>query len=93
MKKLVVASAAVLAATLFSGNAFAIPGAQVKAVEAPSAAINVNCGCGGCAVHAVRHRCVSYYTTYTYTYSVPTCGGCGCGCGGWGGGFFGLFGW
>jgi hypothetical protein len=46
MKKLIVASAAVVAATLFSGNAFAIPGSMARTVEAPAAAADEPRGMG-----------------------------------------------
>jgi uncharacterized membrane protein len=94
MKKLIVAGAAMLAATLVSGNAFAVTGGEAKGLQTSSSTVNVacsychrrhsyrGCGCGGC---------VRYVPTYT---------GCGCGGGGlfgggWGGGggggFFGIF--
>jgi hypothetical protein len=82
MKKLIVAGAAMLAATLVSGSAFAVPGGEAKGLQTSSSAVNVaygycrhrhyyhrGCGCGGC---------VRYVPAYT---------GCGCG----GGGFFGIF--
>ncbi len=37
MKRLVIATAAILAATLVSGSAFAIPGSDAKSLEAPAA--------------------------------------------------------
>ncbi len=99
MKKLIVAFAAIVAATLVSGSAFAISGAGPAIVQAPSAAVKVSGGC----YHRPRHHyhrascgcsgcCGGYYSLYTY--ATP----CGCysGCGGWswGGGFFGgILGW
>ena len=44
MKKLIIATAAILAATLASGSAFAIPGGATKTLQAPAAAVKVNCG-------------------------------------------------
>ena len=92
MKKLIVASAAVVAATLFSGNAFAIPGSMARSVEAPAAAVKVSCGCHH-PHHYYRHThtcgccsCGGYYSLYTYTTpccGYSACGGCGGGCGGW----------
>jgi hypothetical protein len=100
MKKLIIALAAIFAATLFSGGAFAVPGGAAKAIEAPVAAVKIHYGCGrphhyyhGC------HRCggCGGYYSNTYVYATPCggysgcgcggCGGCGwsCGCGGWGG--------
>ena len=64
MKKLIVACAAIVAATLFSGSAFAIPGAGPAAIQAPSAAVKVSCGC-----HRPRYyrpACCGYYSLYTY---------------------------
>ena len=95
MKKLIIATAAILAATLVSGSAFAIPGGTTKTLEAPAAAVKVNCG-----RHHRAHRrhyhtqcCGYYYSLYTYT---TPCGGYGCGgwtYGGCGGFFGGRFGW
>ncbi len=98
MKKLIVASAAVVAAALFPGNAFAIPGGHAKSIEAPGASVKVKY-----RAHRPRHcyrayHCGGYYSTYVYAspcggYTYSSSGGCGCG-GGWGGGFFGgIFGW
>lgn len=95
MRKLIVVFAAIVAATLFSGAAFAIPGSGPAAVQAPSAAVKVSCGCYHRPVHHYRRSgcgcsgCCGYYSLYTY--ATP----CGCysGCGGWGwGGGFGFFG-
>ncbi len=99
MKKLVVATAAILAATLVSGSAFAIPGTAAKTLEAaPSSAIKVSCGCHHRPHYYHRGSCCGYYSLYTYV--VPCNGGCGCGGCGYGGytwrcgGFFGgIFGW
>jgi hypothetical protein len=83
MKKLMLAVAAMLAATLLPGNAFAITaGPAVKALHVSrSAVVKVHCGhhrhgcyhhsCGGCGLYTYRTRCM-------------TCGTCGCGgCGGY----------
>jgi hypothetical protein len=105
MKKLFVASAAIVAATLFSGSANAISVSPAKALDAPAAAVKVHYGCRR-AHHRPHYRsCGGYYTT-TYAVATPcggysgcgcgSCGGCGwsCGCGGFGGGFLGgFFGW
>jgi hypothetical protein len=106
MKKLIAASAAVLAVTLFSGGANAIPASPAKGIEAPRAAVKVHYGCRRAHYHHRYRSCGGYYTTaYGVTapcggYSGCGCGGCGgcgwsCGCGGgWGGGFLGgFFGW
>jgi len=87
MKKMIVAGAAMLAATLMTGNAFALPGAgDAKGVTAASSAVTVACGC--------HHR--HYYhrsSCVRYVPVVPSCGCNTCGCGGglFGGGFFGIF--
>ncbi len=103
MKKLMIAAAAILAATLVSGSAFAVPGGATKTLEAPAATVKVSCR----RHHRVHthhyrapccgyYRCCGYYSLYTYT--TPCCHG-GYGCGGWayggcGGGYFGgIFGW
>ena len=105
MKKLIIATAAILAATLVSGSAFAVPGGATKTLEASAAIVKVSCRHHHRA-HRHRHyhaqccayyRCCGYYSLYTYT--TPCCNGGGCGyggwayggCGGWGygGGFFG----
>ncbi len=99
MKRLVIATAAILAATLVSGSAFAVPGSTVKSLEAPAATITVSCGCHH-RPHYYHRPCCGYYSLYTY--ATPCYTGCGCGgCGGWGGcgwgscgGYFGgFFGW
>ena len=102
MKKLIIATTAILAATLVSGGAFAIPGGATKTLEAPAATVKVSCRhyhrahrhhyhaqcCG-------YHRCCGYYSLYTYT--TPCCNGGGCGCGGYYGlrtyGGWGTWGW
>lgn len=99
MKRLVIATAAILAATLVSGSAFAIPGSDAKSLEAPAATLNVNCGCHHRPHYHYRGSCCSgYYSLYTYVTPCPA--GCGCGGCGYGGytlrcgGFFGgVFGW
>jgi hypothetical protein len=97
MKKLIIATAAILAVTLASGSAFAIPGDAAKTLEAPAATVKVSCRCHRPRNHC-RPPCSGYYSLYTYV--VPCYGGCGCGgCGHGGytwtcGGFFGgVFGW
>ncbi len=87
MKKLIVAFAAVLAATLISGSAFAMPGSSAKAVYAPSATVKAHYGCARPHYHHSCHRCGScggYYTS-SYVYATPCGGYSGCGCGGCGG--------
>jgi hypothetical protein len=109
MKKLLMISAAVLAATLLSGGAFAVPHGAAKALSAPSAVVKIHYGCGRAHYRRPCHRCgCSGYYTPSYVYSSAPCGGysgcgCSCGCGGWscgcggwgwGGGFLGgFFGW
>jgi hypothetical protein len=84
MQKLTIATAAILAATLGSGSAFAVPGGvATKTLEAPAAIVNVNTG-----RHHREHRhqyhtqCCGYYSLHTDT--TP------CGCGAF---FGGRFGW
>ena len=75
MKKLIIATAAILAATLVSGSAFAIPGGATKTLEASAATVEVN---GGRHHRAHRHyhtQCCGYYSLYSYT--TPCGGGCG----------------
>jgi hypothetical protein len=93
MKKLVIALAAIVAATLFSGNAFAFSGNQARGVQAANAVVKVHychrcyrprryyrtCGCGYCGC---------YRPTYYYAYT-----GRGSCYGGWGWGGFPVFGW
>ena len=88
MKKLIVAAAAMLTATLVSGSAFAVTGSGANGLHVDSSAVKVHyCvhrhhhyhhhACGGCGVY-----------TYTVRYTgcgCSSCGSCGCGCG--------LFGW
>jgi hypothetical protein len=94
MKKLIIATAAILAATLVSGSAFAIPWGATKTLEAPAATVKVNGGRHHCAHRHYHTRCCGYYSLHSYT--TPCDGGCGyvgytygvCG------GFFGgRFGW
>ncbi len=76
MKKLIVAVAAMLAATLLSGNAYAVTGSEAKALHASGSVVKVHhcrhvhgCyhgGCGGGCGHL-----------YTYTTRYTTCGTCG----------------
>jgi len=95
MKKLITATAAILAATLLSGGAFAVPGGAAKGLEGPTAPVKVSCH----RPHDhCRPPCSGYYSLYTYV--VPCYGGfsfSGCGHGGYtwtcGGYFGGVFGW
>ncbi|MBI4724989.1 MAG: hypothetical protein HY765_08445 [Rhodomicrobium sp.] len=76
MKKLIVASAAILAATLFSGNASALPGNLAAGVQTSNEAVNVRYGC-----YHRRYRCCGCRVVY-----YNPCGGCGWGFPFWGGG-------
>lgn len=96
MKKLLVALAALFAATLMSGNAFAFTAGQAKGVQAASAVVKVSSfsGCYGCyrPRRYYYRTCGCYAPAYYYTYN--TCGSCYSGCGGWGlGGGFPFFSW
>ena len=82
MKKLIVAGAAMLAATVFSGNAFAIAGGGAKGLEASSSAVKV--ACGYCARRR-HYRGCGCGVTYVPTYTSCGCSSC---CGG---SFFGIF--
>jgi hypothetical protein len=87
MKRLMLAVGAMLAATLLTGNAFALTLSPAKGLHAPDSTVMVHhcrhvhgcryraCGgCGGCGCAACGPR--------LYTYSTcGTCGGGGC-CGG-----------
>ncbi len=106
MKKLIAGVAAMLAATLLSGNAFAITGSEAKVLHILGSAVKV---------HHCRHRHGCYHRAcdgcrlYTYTTRYTACGICGggacwggcgyygpqCGCGGCGyyGGGWSPFGW
>ncbi len=93
MKKLMLAVAAMLAATLLSANAFAINVSPAKAWQSSSSAVvKVHCwrhthgcyrrtcaGCGGAGCGA------RLYTYCTRCMTCGTCGGGGC-CGGYYGG-------
>ena len=70
MKKLIVASAAMVAVAFLSGQAFANPGGAAKAIEAPSAAVKA---AYACRCHHYRHhtRCVAYPL---YIPAAPCCG-------------------
>jgi hypothetical protein len=87
MKKLIAAVAAMLAATLFSGNALAVTGSQVKALHVTASAA-VKAGYCRHRNHGCYHRacagCGCGAHLYTYTTRYTTCGTCGGGaC--WGG--------
>ncbi len=93
MKKLIIAGAAMLAASCISGNAFAVAGSDAKGLQAGSSVTNVACGC----YH--RHHYRHHATHYVPVPVTSSCGcggfglgmgGCGGGCG-CGGGFFGIF--
>ena len=96
MKKLIVAVAAMLAATLLSGNAYAITGSEAKALHAAGSVVKVHCGHRhGCYHGGCRGGGCGRLYTYTTRYTTcGTCGGGGCcgGCGYYGGGWS-LFGW
>ena len=77
MKKLAIAAGVMLAATAFSGSAFALSGDSAKGLQASNNVVKV-CYC---------HRHVRHYHHHcgcctTRVYVVNTCGcGCGTGCG------------
>ena len=84
MKKLIVAAAAVLMATVFSGNAFAVTGSEAKGLQAASSGI-VQVSYRHCSRHYHRH----YHACGTCCRPVYYYDGCGTCC--WGSrGFFGL---
>ncbi|MBJ7535049.1 hypothetical protein JDN40_13115 [Rhodomicrobium vannielii ATCC 17100] len=85
MKKLVVAIAALTAATIASGSASALPLATTGVDASASSAI-VKVGCYKRRVVTTTRCCT---TTTTYVTVVNPCG-CGCGCNGGGGGLFGV---
>jgi hypothetical protein len=91
MKKLIVALAALFAATLISGNAFAFTATQAKGIHASSAVVKVS----SFDARPVRHyRTRHYYGVRTYCGCYrPTCyTGCGCG-DSWGFGGLPIVGW
>ncbi len=90
MKRLMFAVGAMLAATLLTGNAFALTLSPAKGLHAPDSTVMVHhcrhahgcrhsaCGgCGGCGCAACGPR------LYTYSTGCMTCGACG------GGGYYG----
>ena len=77
MKKLAFA-AAVLAATAFSGSAFALSADSAKGLQVSNNAVKV-CYCHR-PVHHYRHHCCN-----THYYVVRSCG-CACGVAYWGSG-------
>ena len=83
MNKLIVAIAALLAATLLSGNAFAFSGGHAKSVHASNATVKVS-DVRGYAYAPRRHYrrigCGCGHMIYTSCYT--SCGSCGGGCGG-----------
>jgi hypothetical protein len=97
MNKLILAAAAILAATLFSGSAFAVTEGTAKALHAGSSVVKVHIGCRHRTYHHARcggpnypacARCYGCGGCGLYTYpSAYRCGygytgyGCGCGCG------------
>ncbi len=104
MKRLMLAVAAMLAAALLPGNAFAINiSPAAKALRTPgSAVVKVHCGCRH-RHHGCYHRTCGGCGLYTYStrrMTCGTCGGgyystayygpqCGCGCGSSGCGYYG----
>lgn len=91
MNKLIIAIAAMLAATFFTGNAFAFSGGHARGVHASSAAAKVSDVYA--RPHARRAHHVHSYNAYPscecghMLYSCSTfCNSCGCGCGGFFGG-------
>ena len=95
MKKLIIATAAILSATLVSGSAFAVPGGGAKTLETPAANI-IKVSCGRCRPHrnCCRNQCNGYYSLYTYVAPCNGAYGCGgCGHGGYTWICGGVFGW
>jgi hypothetical protein len=89
MKKLIIAVAAMLAATLFSGNAFAFTGGHAKGVQTSNALVKVHHGY--CHRRPYRYR-IDYGYRPAPCCSCYTCSPC-CGAGwgpGWGGGWGGF---
>lgn len=95
MKKLILALAAMLAAALLSGNAFAVTVSPGQVAHASSATVKAGycrhahgcyrrriAGCGGCGCAGCARR---LYTYSTRCMTCGTCGGGGC-CGGYYGG-------
>jgi hypothetical protein len=83
MKRLMLAVGAMLAATLLTGNAFALTLSPAKGLHAPDSTVMVH----HCRhVHGCRHRACGprLYTYSARCVTCGTCGGCcgGCGCGG-----------
>ena len=99
MKRLMLAVGAMLAATLLTGNAFALTLSPAKGLHAPDSTVMVHhcrhahgcrhsacAGCGGCGCAACGPRLYTYSTRCT---ACGTCGGGGC-CGAGGGcGYYG----
>ncbi|MBT3070773.1 hypothetical protein KKP04_07830 [Rhodomicrobium sp. Az07] len=86
MKKLVVAIAALSAATFASGSAFALPLATTGVdASASSAIVKVGCHKRRVVTTTTCTTCCTRTTTY-----VRVVNPCGCGCGGGGGGLFGV---
>jgi hypothetical protein len=99
MKRLMLAVGAMLAATLLTGNAFALTLSPAKGLHAPDSTVMVHhcrhahgcrhsacAGCGGCGCAACGPRVFTYSTRCT---ACGTCGGGGC-CGAGGGcGYYG----
>ncbi len=75
MKKLILAVAALLAATLISGTASAAPAGYAKAFQTSSNAVQVHYGCGRCAHRRGCGGCRAY--RYTVQPACGRCGGCG----------------
>ena len=96
MKSLILATAAILSATLVSGSASAVPGEALATTLETPAANTKKVSCGRCRPrrNCCRNQCNGYYSLYTYVApcnGAYRCGGCGHGgytwiCGG-------VFGW
>ncbi len=103
MKKLIVAVAAMLAATLLTGNAYAVMGSEAKALHAAGSVVKVHhCHRTHGCYHRTHGGCNHLYTYTTRYTTCGTCGGggcygggsyygpnCGCGCGCSGCGYYG----
>lgn len=72
MRKLILAAAAILAATLLSGNAFAFTGGEARGLHAASSVVKVH-SCGRCRHHRGCAGCGAVL------YPTPACGCNGCG--------------
>ncbi len=95
MKSLILATAAILSATLVSGSASAVPGGAATTLETPAAnTIKVSCGRCRPRRNCCRNQCNGYYSLYTYVAPCNGAYGCGgCGHGGYTWICGGVFGW